>query len=307
MSRREAIAAERAAAARPVSMPVAGRTAHPIPAAAQAGTTEASVRVAAPAAPHPRSANRPPKSRVRSPKVVRPIQPRKLGARIASVAAMGIVAAFTVALSLPAEALMSSSDVQAKQIAAAAAATGDDQVILAGGGTSTVAGESYDAESKSAYAAESGISQIEATFTNDPNGTVQWPFAVGVHIGDQYGSTAGRSSAHHGQDFNPGNGAPIQAIADGVVTFAEDGEGNLGVHMMITHQINGQTITSVYAHMSHGSMRFAVGDTVKVGQVIGNVGNTGYSTGPHLHFEIRLGGIDGAWTDPLVWLRANTN
>lgn len=240
-----------------------------------------------------------------SPRASKPA-PRRLGAKLASVAALGVVAAFTVALSLPAEALMSSADVQAKQIAAAQA-NQDSQVILAGGGSSTVSGESYDAVSESAYASESGITEIEATFTNDPNGTVQWPFAVGVHIGDGYGSTYGRYSAHHGLDFNPGTGAPIQAIADGVVTFAEDGEGDLGVHMMITHQINGQTITSVYAHMIHGSMRFKVGDTVKVGQVIGNVGNTGYSTGPHLHFEIRLGGIDGTWTDPLAWLRANTN
>ena len=220
---------------------------------------------------------------------------------------MGVVAAFTVALTVPAEALMSSADVQAKQIAAAAAAQQDSQTIFAAGDSSTVSSDSYSAETRSAYASETGISRIENTFTNNPNGTVQWPFAVGVHIGDTYGSTYGRSSAHRGLDFNPGTGAPVQAIADGVVTFTEDSEGTLGVHMMITHQINGQTITSVYAHLIHGSMRFNVGDTVKVGQVIGNVGDTGYSTGPHLHFEIRIGGIDGANVDPLTWLRNNTN
>ena len=120
-------------------------------------------------------------------------------------------------------------------------------------------------------------------------------------------ATAPVARDHHGQDFNPGLGAPIQAIADGVVSYVEDGDGDLGVHMMIDHVINGEVVTSVYAHMIHGSMLFKKGDTVKVGDVIGKTGDTGMSTGPHLHFEIRLGGKDGPWTDPLEWLYANTN
>ena len=71
--------------------------------------------------------------------------------------------------------------------------------------------------------------------------------------------------------------------------------------------IDGEVVTSVYAHMVDGSRRFETGDTVKVGDVIGETGNTGMSTGPHLHFEIRLGGINGEWVDPLEWLYANTN
>lgn len=239
-----------------------------------------------------------------------PSRARNIRTTVFSVLAMAFVTAITVAISTPAEALMSSSEVQAKQIAAAqnAAKSGGDQIFMAGGKGQSVDGDTYtSAKNTSGYSSTGQITEIEATFVNNPNGTVQWPFAVGVHIGDGYGSTYGRSSAHHGQDFNPGYGAPIQAIADGVVSYVEDGEGTLGVHMMITHVINGQTVTSVYAHMIHDSMRFKLGDQVKVGQVIGNVGNTGYSTGPHLHFEIRLGGIDGAWTDPLAWLRANTN
>lgn len=299
MTRREALAAERAAESRrgrraAEPEPQRPRAEHVAP---RKNATGFAGRKFVPSA-QPKPAQ---------PTVARAPRPRRLASQIFTVVAMAIVAAVTVVLSTPAEALMSSADVQAKQIAAATKASADGQVILAGGGATTVSGESYSAETRSAYASESGFSQIENTFTNDPNGTVQWPFAVGVHIGDLYGSTSGRASAHHGLDFNPGIGAPIQAIADGVVTFAEDGEGDLGVHLMITHQINGQTITSVYAHMLHGSMRFKVGDVVKVGQVLGNVGDTGYSTGPHLHFEIRLGGISGAWTDPLVWLRANTN
>jgi murein DD-endopeptidase MepM/ murein hydrolase activator NlpD len=59
--------------------------------------------------------------------------------------------------------------------------------------------------------------------------------------------------------------------------------------------------------MIEGSRRFEVGDTVHVADVIGQTGNTGMSTGPHLHFEIRLGGVNGTKVDPLDWLYANTN
>ena len=168
--------------------------------------------------------------------------------------------------------------------------------------------ESYKSQTISEYAEAAGI-RAEATFTNNPNGTIQWPFAVGVHIGDRFGyrDCAGCSSDHHGQDFNPGYGAEIQAIADGVVSQSTDNGGSLGTVMMIDHMIDGQVVTSVYAHMISGSRRFEVGDTVKVGDVVGQTGNTGMSTGPHLHFEIRLGGVNGTWTDPLEWLYANTN
>ena len=71
--------------------------------------------------------------------------------------------------------------------------------------------------------------------------------------------------------------------------------------------INGEKITSVYAHMQYDTRRFEVGDVVEVGDVLGNTGSTGMSTGPHLHFEIRIGGINGTKVDPLEWLWANTN
>lgn len=235
-----------------------------------------------------------------------------VAAKGVTIAAMAFVALMAVSTSLPAEALLSSADVQA------AAAQGAPRAVklaaaqslpLAGGtDTITVQRDGYESKSVAEMAAASGI-RMEATFTNDPNGTVQWPFAVGVHIGDHFGhrDCAGCSVNHQGQDFNPGLGAPIQSIADGVVTLAQDGEGSLGVHMIIEHVINGERVSSVYAHMIHGSMLFQVGDVVKVGQVIGKTGNTGMSTGPHLHFEIRLGGINGQHVDPLAWLYANTN
>lgn len=235
---------------------------------------------------------------------------RKRAAKGASILAMSFVAMMAVATSIPAEALLSSQDIQAsaqeaQRVVPAAAAQSMD---LAGTDTVTVERDGYESSTIAEVAAASGI-RLEDTFTNNPNGTIQWPFAVGVHIGDQIGyrNCAGCSTNHGGQDFNPGVGAPIQAIADGVVSRAEDGEASLGVHMMIDHMIDGKLVTSVYAHMIHGSMLFQVGDVVKVGQVIGKTGTTGMSTGPHLHFEIREGGISGTRVDPLAWLYANTN
>ena len=235
---------------------------------------------------------------------------RKRAAKGASILAMSFVALMAVATSIPAEALLSSQDVQASALEAQRVLPADESqsMDMAGGDTVTVERDGYESTTIAEVAEASGI-RMEDTFTNNPNGTIQWPFAVGVHIGDQIGyrNCAGCSSNHGGQDFNPGVGAPIQAIADGVVSYAEDGEASLGVHMMIDHMVNGELITSVYAHMIHGSMLFKEGDVVKVGQVIGKTGSTGMSTGPHLHFEIRQGGITGTKIDPLAWLYANTN
>jgi hypothetical protein len=235
---------------------------------------------------------------------------RMLATKGGSIVAMSIIALMAVATSIPAEALLSSSDVQAAALEAKLPESSEpaQTINLAGTDTITVEQDSYQAQSIAEFAAASGI-RLEDSFTNNPNGTIQWPFAVGVHVGDQFGprNCAGCSANHGGQDFNPGVNAPIQAIADGVVSFTEDGEGSLGVHMIIDHMIDGELVSSVYAHMVHGSMLLETGDVVKVGQVIGKVGSTGMSTGPHLHFEIRIGGIKGTKVAPLPWLYANTN
>jgi murein DD-endopeptidase MepM/ murein hydrolase activator NlpD len=102
-------------------------------------------------------------------------------------------------------------------------------------------------------------------------------------------------------DFTPGNGSPIFAIADGVVTAAEFG-GGYGQYAYIEHNIRGQRVLSVYAHMQSGSSPLRVGEEIKVGDFIGLVGNTGTSTGPHLHLEIR---INGEYVDPFAWLKEN--
>lgn len=134
---------------------------------------------------------------------------------------------------------------------------------------------------------------------------LRWPLDS-LKLADGFGPRAAPcaacSSFHEGVDFDPGRGAPVYAIAAGVVVeTANPNYAALGTYVVIQHTIDGVTIDSVYGHMQSGSMPLGVGDTVKVGQVIGLVGSTGASTGPHLHFELR---INGSPINPLPWLHA---
>ena len=136
---------------------------------------------------------------------------------------------------------------------------------------------------------------------------VQWPVPSTTTITDGFGlrSCAGCSADHKGIDLTPGSGYPIEAVADGVVTEARSDLGGLGVHVIIQHVIDGQVFSSLYAHMQAGSLALNVGDAVMRGQQLGAVGDTGSSTGPHLHFGIL--GADGIEIDPQAWLLQHAN
>jgi murein DD-endopeptidase MepM/ murein hydrolase activator NlpD len=139
--------------------------------------------------------------------------------------------------------------------------------------------------------------------------TVQWPIDPSSPVGDRFGARsapcAGCSTFHRGTDFNPGLGTPIAAIASGVVTEVGNPSGELGVYAIIQHDIDGVTYSSVYGHMELGSLQLSVGQTVTRGQLVGLVGDTGESTGPHLH----LGILDAAGDpiDSLVWIEQHAN
>jgi len=94
-------------------------------------------------------------------------------------------------------------------------------------------------------------------------------------------------SYHMGIDIFPGEGTEILAATDGVVTKVEYGTDSYGYMVKI---YDGYQYSTLYAHMIAGSFEqygISVGTKVTQGQVIGLVGNTGRSTGPHLHFEIQ--------------------
>ncbi len=105
-------------------------------------------------------------------------------------------------------------------------------------------------------------------------------------ISSRYGSISSiRSSAHTGLDIAASIGTPIKVVANGTVTFASY-SGSYGNLIKVDH---GNGVETWYAHTN--KMYVTVGQEVKAGDVIATVGNTGNSTGPHLHLEIRINGI----------------
>jgi murein DD-endopeptidase MepM/ murein hydrolase activator NlpD len=90
---------------------------------------------------------------------------------------------------------------------------------------------------------------------------------------------------HPGLDFSAPSGTPIYATAQGVVRTAGNLGNGYGNHVIINH---GYQYTTLYGHMFRIKVR--QGQSVKRGEVIGYVGNTGKSTGPHLHYEVMKGG-----------------
>lgn len=110
-----------------------------------------------------------------------------------------------------------------------------------------------------------------------------------AHFGSPFGTRidpiAGLRARHEGIDFVAPVGTPIVAAADGVVVAAEY-HNEFGNMVDIDH---GDGLTSRYAHLSR--LDVSTGRLVKRGDEIGAVGNTGRSTGPHLHFEVRMLGV----------------
>jgi murein DD-endopeptidase MepM/ murein hydrolase activator NlpD len=98
---------------------------------------------------------------------------------------------------------------------------------------------------------------------------------------------SGKFKAHKGVDFAAATGTPIRAVADATVDFAGNGNG-YGNMVVLKHWSNYST---AYAHMSRIAPGMRKGAKISQGQVIGYVGSTGWSTGPHLHYEFRVAGV----------------
>lgn len=107
-----------------------------------------------------------------------------------------------------------------------------------------------------------------------------------AHLGSPFGHRAdpiaGLRAMHEGIDFNAPPGTPVLAAADGVILSA-GWDGDFGRLVEVDH---GGGLTTRYAHLSR--MDVKTGSVAKRGEQIGAVGNTGRSTGPHLHFEVRM-------------------
>jgi murein DD-endopeptidase MepM/ murein hydrolase activator NlpD len=117
----------------------------------------------------------------------------------------------------------------------------------------------------------------------------------GARLTSRYGARWG--TFHYGIDLAAPMRTPEYAAADGVVLRAGSASG-FGLAVYLLHD-NGDV--TVYGHMD--KILVAPGQYVEAGETIALLGNRGQSTGPHLHFEVHEGGVDGARVDPIPWLR----
>lgn len=112
-----------------------------------------------------------------------------------------------------------------------------------------------------------------------------YPVDRNVEIGSGF-ETPDRPD-HEGVDFPVPLGSPVYAFADGTVTAAQDsGVGGFGGWVVLAHVIDGKPLSTVYGHMDPGGVLVHVGDQVTAGQTIARSGNSGQSSGPHMHFEV---------------------
>jgi murein DD-endopeptidase MepM/ murein hydrolase activator NlpD len=162
------------------------------------------------------------------------------------------------------------------------------------GDRSAVLAEIDDLQAQSAVLAARirAAQQAAATSSTPPasgSGQLSWPVSGPVTSG--FGMRWGRM--HEGIDIAVGQGTPVHAAGAGTVIYAGwmDGYGNL---VVIDH---GNGLSTAYGHNS--SLACAVGQTVSAGQVVAYSGSTGHSTGPHVHFEVR---VNGTAVDPLGYL-----
>ena len=239
---------------------------------------------------------------------VRPVEHKTAGQRVLTWTVMVAAPLLFIGVSMPVN-LFYTSDVAAPAIAFEDDGLDDEfgQAFIVDSADPDISTINRESWSVTSYAEvlRTRYGGRSFNYTVNNAGPVRWPFPVAVPISSGFGNRIAPcrycSSYHRGVDFVPGRGAPTYAMADGVVTQSEF-SGGYGQHVYIEHQINGQSVLTVYAHLQKDSSPLRVGDQVSAGDFVGLVGSTGTSTGAHLHFEVR---IDGVYVDPFAFLTAN--
>ena len=153
------------------------------------------------------------------------------------------------------------------------------------------------AQSQSSSSSSGNTSSSAVVSNPYTGGKLGWPCPSSSRITSQYGYRIlfGVRDFHTGVDIGAVHGSNICAAESGTVILANYGwNGGYGNYIILNH---GNGITTRYAHASQ--LYVSAGQTVSKGQVIAAVGTTGNSTGPHLHFEVR---INGSHTNPLNYL-----
>lgn len=124
-----------------------------------------------------------------------------------------------------------------------------------------------------------------------------WPVPDYTLISLPYGFSFNNQVEHSGIDITGKDikGKDVIAAMEGTVLYAENDKADYGNYIILEHE---GELTTFYGHLSENNVK--AGDSVKAGDVIGQVGSTGYSTGPHLHFEVKL---QGETQDPELYMK----
>jgi murein DD-endopeptidase MepM/ murein hydrolase activator NlpD len=235
---------------------------------------------------------------------------RRVGTKLFAIVSLSFAALLIVGTSIPSSLF---APVSASASSTSAASPSADVHTITVGQTYKSSGVATDGVSREGFKAtsEDVLAQLNAVaadagYTVNNSGPIRWPFDAPVPLGDLFGPRvapcSGCSTFHNGTDFETGDKAPVYAVAAGTVTVS-DMDGSLGQNIAISHSVNGLVFTSVYGHLTAGSEKVQVGDTITEGELIGLTGSTGASTGPHLFLEID---IDGSPVDSLAWMKAHT-
>jgi murein DD-endopeptidase MepM/ murein hydrolase activator NlpD len=154
-----------------------------------------------------------------------------------------------------------------------------DKTVKAGGSTNanTKTGTDTPSKNNGKVASSAGANK----FPENYQGNYRWPLDAGI-VSSEYGARWGKM--HKGLDVAADVGEPVYAAAAGEVIYAGDTMRGYGNAVVLRHD---DRVTTLYAHNS--ALKVKLGQKVSQGEQIALLGNTGHSTGPHVHFEIRSG------------------
>ena len=164
--------------------------------------------------------------------------------------------------------------------------------------TLKLAAQKAVAAARKAAAKKAAAKKAVPQNAQSPSGSLTWPLpgrSKGGGVGPRVHPIYGHNSCHTGIDIGAPSGTSVIAAGQGSVATVTRG-GPYGNAVLVVHSGG---LTTFYAHLSSTSV--TVGQSLNAGQEVGKVGSTGWSTGPHLHFETRL---DGTPYDPMGWYGA---
>lgn len=164
-------------------------------------------------------------------------------------------------------------------------------------GAALGSGEAHDEQFRQLFASWNKIDRVQSggltTTVSIPSRMPLENARLSSDFGTRIHPVLGRRAGHQGIDLAAPTGTPIYATADGTVSRA-NWFSSYGNYIAIEH---GADLQTRYAHLSR--IAVSAGETVKKGDLIGYVGSTGRSTGPHLHYEVRVNGVA---VDPTPYL-----